>query len=121
MTGSALISAGRSATSNHGDSIQKLTVCGRLSYNFWRYHSKVKEFLVSHNDWMITRRIPAYSLNLNPDKFVWNILKYQELHNFCPNSAEDRESTVEATMTILKYDPARVRKAIRGSKFPLPA
>ena len=82
---------------------------------------KVKEFLGSHNDRLITRRIPAYSPELNPDEFVWNMLKYQELPNFSPDSKEDLESTVVATMTKLKNDPARVRKTIRGSKLPLPA
>ena len=75
---------------------------------------KVKKFLGDNNDRMITRRIPAYSPELNPDEFVWNMLKYQELPNFCPDSSGELESTVVATMTKLKNDPARVRKAIRG-------
>jgi len=95
-------------------------------YIFWdnimiHRSRKVKEFLGNNNGRLITRRIPAYSPDLNPDEYVWNMLKYQELPNFCPNSAEELESTVVATMTKLKNDPARVRKTIRGSRLPLPA
>ncbi|OWP57034.1 MAG: hypothetical protein B2I17_02380 [Thermoplasmatales archaeon B_DKE] len=45
---------------------------------------KVKKFLGIHNDGLIIRRIPAYSPELNPDEFVWNMLKYQELPIFVP-------------------------------------
>ena len=82
---------------------------------------KVKKFPGDNNDRLITRRIPPYSPELNPDEFVWNMLKYQELPNFCPKSGEDLESTVLEKMMKLKNDPARVRKTIRGSKLPLPA
>ena len=95
-------------------------------YIFWdsimiHRSRKVKEFPGNHNDRLITRRIPAYSPELNPDEFVWNMLKYQELPNFCPDSKEDLESTVVAAMVKLKNDPAGVRKTIRGSRLPLPA
>jgi len=53
-------------------------------YIFWdnimiHRSRKVKKFLGNNNDRLITRRIPAYSPDLNPDEYVWNILKYQEL------------------------------------------
>lgn len=81
---------------------------------------KVKKFLGDNNDRLITRRIPAYSPELNPDEFVWNVLKCQELPNFCPDSSGELESTVLEKMMKLKDDPARVRKTVRGSKLPLP-
>ncbi len=48
-------------------------------YIFWdnimiHRSGKVREYLGTHNDRLITRRIPAYSLELNPE-FVWNALK----------------------------------------------
>ena len=94
-------------------------------YIFWdnimiHRSKKVKEYLGTHNDRLITRRIPAYSPELNPDEFIWNVLKYQELPNFCPNDIGDLKLTVTETLTKLKSDPSRLRRAIRGSKLPLP-
>ena len=49
--------------------------------------NKVNEYLGIHNDRLITRRIPTYSPELNPDELVWNDLKYQELSNFSAQRA----------------------------------
>ena len=94
-------------------------------YIFWdnimiHRSKKVKKYLGTHNDRLITRRIPAYSPELNPDEFVWNVLKYQELPNFCPIDKEDLKFTVTETMNRLKSNPGRLKKAIRGSMLPLP-
>lgn len=48
----------------------------------------VKEYLGAHNEPMITKRIPSYSPELNPDEYVWDALKYQELSNYCPAGIE---------------------------------
>ena len=95
-------------------------------YIFWdnimiHRSKKVKEYLGVHKDRLITRRIPAYSPEFNPDEFVWNALKYQELPNFCPTDMDDLKSTATETMNKLKSNPGRMRKLIRGSKLPLPA
>lgn len=95
-------------------------------YIFWdniaiHRSRKVKAFLGNHDDRLITRRIPAYSPELNPDELVWNVLKYQELPNFCPESMDDLKTAVTERLTKMKSDPARLRRAIRGSKLPLPA
>ena len=50
-------------------------------YLFWdnimiHRNNKVKEYLGIHNDRLITRRIPAYFPELNPDELVWDDLKY---------------------------------------------
>ena len=81
---------------------------------------KVREYLGRHNDRLITRRIPANSHDLNPDEFVWNALKYQELPNFCPESMDDLKNAVTSTMNKLKSNPKRLRNIIRGSSLPLP-
>ena len=80
----------------------------------------VKDFLEMHNDRLITRRIPAYSSELNPDEFVWNALKYQELSNFCPASMDELKNKVILTMNRLKSNPEKMKNIIRGSSLPLP-
>lgn len=94
-------------------------------YMFWDnitiHRSRtVKDFLEMHSDRIITRRIPAYSPELNPDEFVWNALKYQELPNFCPVNMEVLKSKVILTMNKLKSDPEKMRNIIRGTSLPLP-
>ena len=93
-------------------------------YIFWdnimiHRSKKVKKYLGTHNDRLVTRRIPAYSPELNPDEFVWNVLKYQELPNFCPIDMEVLKFTVTETMNRLKNNPGRLKKAIRDSMLPL--
>lgn len=95
-------------------------------YIFWdnitiHRSRKVKQFLFDSNNRMITRRIPPYSPELDPDEIVWNILKYQELPNFCPDNMEELKSTAIQTMNRLKSDPERLKSAIRASALPLPA
>ena len=94
-------------------------------YMFWDnitiHRSRiVKDFLETHNDWLITRRIPAYSPKLNPDEYVWNALKYQEIPNFYPTNLNDLKSKVTLTMNKLKSDPEKMKRIIRGSSLPLP-
>jgi hypothetical protein len=80
----------------------------------------VKDYLEPNNDRLITRRIPAYSPELNPDEFDWNDLKYQELPNFCPANLNDLKNKVTFTMNKLKSDPDKLKRIIRGSSLPLP-
>ncbi|MCL5790708.1 MAG: IS630 family transposase [Candidatus Thermoplasmatota archaeon] len=94
-------------------------------YMFWDnitiHRSRiVKDFLETHNDRLITGRIPAYSPELNPDEYVWNALKYQELPNFCPANLNDLKSKVTLTMSKLKSDPEKMKRIIRDSNLPLP-
>ena len=94
-------------------------------YIFWdnmiiRRSQDVKDFLGKHNDRMMTRRIPAYSPELNTDEFVWNAMKYQELPNFCPASMEDIKGKVTYTLNKMKNEPERLKRIIRGSSLPLP-
>ena len=95
-------------------------------YLFWdnimiHRNNKVKEYLGIQNDRLITRRIPAYSPELNPDELVWNDLKYEELPNFCPKSYDELYSRAEMTMLKLKSNPEKVSKIIKGTKLPLPS
>ena len=93
-------------------------------YIFWdnitiHRSKKVKEHLGKHNDRLITRRIPAYSPELNPDELVWNVLNYQELSNFYPVSMEELKIAVTSTLTGMKNNPERLKRIIRGSSLPL--
>lgn len=81
----------------------------------------MREILFDHNDRVITRRIPAYSPELNPDEWIWDALKYEELPNFCPTSKEELWHRAEETLLRMKSDPERVRKIIMGTKLPLPS
>ena len=104
---------------------QLLSEINGFLYMFWDnitiHRSRtVKDFLEMHNDRLITRRIPAYSPELNPDEFVWNALKYQELSNFCPVNMDELKSKVILTMNRLKSNPEKMRNIIRGTSLPLP-
>ena len=88
-------------------------------YLFWdnitiHRSKRVKAFLGANNDRLITRRIPAYLPELNPDEYVWNAMKYQELPNFCPTSTEDLKNTVTSTLNKVKNEPERMKRIIRG-------
>ena len=95
-------------------------------YIFWdnitvHRSENVKEFLFDHNDRMITRRIPAYSPELNLDEWIWDALKYQELPNFFPTSKEELWHRAEETLLKMKGDPERIKKIIMATKLPLPS
>ena len=105
---------------------QLLSEIGGFLYLFWdnimiHRSNKVKEYLGIHNDRLITRRIPAYSPELNPDELVWDALKYQELPNFCPMNYDELYSKAESTLLKLKADPAKTKQIIKGTKLPLPS
>jgi len=105
---------------------QLLTEIEGFLYIFWdnimiHRSKKVKAFLGNHNDRLITRRIPPYSPDLNPDELVWNALKYQKLSNFCPKSYDELYRMAELTMNMMKSDPESMKKIIRGTKLPLPS
>jgi transposase len=105
---------------------QLLTEIRGFVYIFWdnitiHRSENVKKFLFDNNDRMITRRIPAYSPELNPDELVWDALKYQELSNFCPKSYDELYNKAEATMAKMKTQPEKLKKIILGTKLPLPS
>ena len=105
---------------------QLLTEIRGFVYIFWdnitiHRSENVKKFLFDNNDRMITRRIPAYSPELNPDEWIWDALKYQELPNFCPTSKEELWQTAEETLLKMKSDPEKLKKIIMGTKLPLPS
>lgn len=80
----------------------------------------VKQFLYENRKRLYTKRFPAYAPELNPDEQIWNVLKYQELSNWCPDTVGEMVTRVKSIMGRLKRDPERIRKAIIHSALPLP-
>lgn len=80
----------------------------------------VKQFLYDNRERLYTRRFPPYAPELNPDEQIWNILKYQELPNWCPDTKEEMKRTVSNRLRKLQWQPARVRAALHESALPLP-
>ena len=118
----------REGSMNSNDMInfmeQFLSEINGFLYIFWdsitiHWSRTVKDFLEMHNDRLIRRRIPAYSPELNPDEFVWNALKYQELSNFCPARMDELKNKVILTMNRMKSNPEKMKNIIRGFEpFP---
>lgn len=80
----------------------------------------VKQFLYDNRERLFTRRFPPYAPELNPDEQIWNILKHQELPNWCPDTKDEMKHTVSSRLRQLQWQPARVRVALHASELPLP-
>ena len=80
----------------------------------------MKDFLGKHSERSTTRRIPAYSPELNRMNMCGNALKCQELANFCPKSYDELYSNAEMTLVKMKADPGKPKSIIKGTKLPLP-
>ena len=81
----------------------------------------VKQFLYDERKRLYTRRFPAYAPELNPDEQIWNVLKYQELSNWCPDKIAEMKARVNGAMGRLKRSPERIRNAMMHSALPLPS
>ena len=81
----------------------------------------VKQFLYDERKRLYTRRFPAYAPELNPDEQIWNVLKYQELSNWCPDTIVKMKARVNGVMGRLKRSPERIRNAMTHSALPLPS
>ncbi|MDH2905131.1 MAG: IS630 family transposase [Methanomassiliicoccales archaeon] len=81
----------------------------------------VKQFLYENRKRLYTKRFPAYAPELNPDEQIWNVLKYQELSNWCPDTVEEMKARVKGVMSRLKRNPERIRIAMVHSRLPLPS
>jgi len=80
----------------------------------------VNELLWKNRKRVRARRLPPYAPELNPDEMVWNVVKYQELANWCPHDKDEMLGVVRRMMRKLKRHPERVKRALQGSKLPLP-
>ncbi len=81
---------------------------------------EVKAFLWENRKRLYTKRFPVYAPDYNPDEAVWNVSKYQDLSNWCPNDVGEMRMVVSEELEGLKRDPARLREAMKAQKLPLP-
>jgi transposase len=77
---------------------------------------EVKAFLWEHRDRLETYRLPPYAPEINPDEYIWNMLKYQRLANFCPTTVEEMEHVVNRELRRMKRQPERIRSGILHAK-----
>jgi putative transposase len=65
------------------------------------------------------RRLPPYAPELNPDEGIWDVIKNDQLANYCPLSLDELESTVQSELRALRGDPERVMRAIEQTELPI--
>jgi transposase len=65
----------------------------------------VARFLNAHRDRLTTHIFPAYAPDVNPREQVWRKLKYVELRNACPTSAEELLAETRAGMERIRHHP----------------
>jgi transposase len=63
------------------------------------------------------RRFPPYAPELNPDEGIWDVLKNEQLANYCPRDLEALKGAVEAQLRLLQRIPHRVQQAMRESEL----
>lgn len=77
---------------------------------------EVKAFLWAHRDRLETYRLPPYAPEINPDEYIWNMLKYQRLANFSPTTVEEMERVVVRELRRMKRQPEKIRSGILHAK-----
>jgi len=80
----------------------------------------VKHFLERNRGRIITRLLPPYAPELNPDESVWNLAKYHDLANWCPVDAKEMRRTITKELRFLSRQNERVASAMRHAQIPLP-
>ncbi len=65
----------------------------------------VERFLDKHQGRLRTHFFPAYAPEVNPQELVWRHLKYVELRNLCPRSAEQLIAETRAGMERIRHHP----------------
>ncbi len=65
----------------------------------------VRRFLDDHRGPLTTHFFPAYAPDVNPQEQVWHRLKYVELRNLCPISAEELIPETQAGMERIRRQP----------------
>ena len=79
----------------------------------------VKRFLARNSSIIITRLLPPYAPELNPDESVWNLAKYQDLPNWCPEDEKEMRSVITKELRKLSTQSERVASAMRHAKITL--
>ncbi len=80
----------------------------------------VKRFLERRRERIITRLLPPYAPELNPDESVWNLAKHHDLANWCPADAKEMRRTITKELRFLSKQNMRIASAMRHAQIPLP-
>jgi transposase len=80
----------------------------------------VKRFLERDRAKIITRLLPPYAPELNPDESVWNLAKHHDLPNWCPVDVKQMRRIITRELRTLSTQNMRVASAIRHAELPLP-
>ena len=80
----------------------------------------VKRFLEKSREAIITRLLPPYAPELNPDESVWNLAKHHDLANWCPADVKEMRRTITKELKLLSTQNERLAGAMRHAEIPLP-
>jgi transposase len=116
---------GKDTTSFLRKLMREETLLGRKLLILWdnspiHKAENVKRFLGRQRDRIITRLLPPYAPELNPDESVWNLAKHHDLPNWCPIDAKEMRHVITRELRTLTTQHMRVASAIRHSELPLP-
>lgn len=79
----------------------------------------VERFLEEHKGRLRTHFFPAYAPEVNPQELVWQHLKYVELRNVCPTSAEELIAETRAGMERIRHHPELIPAFFEHAGLPL--
>ena len=76
----------------------------------------VAEFMETHPDWFF-HRFPGYAPELNPDEFVWALLK-RSLANSTPKNNDELKRLLHRPLMRLRQSQKLLWSCIRASELP---
>ena len=81
----------------------------------------VQRFLETHRSRLTTHFFPAYAPEVNPQEQVWHQLKYVELRNVCPTTAEELIAETRAGMERIRHQSELFPAFFEHAGLPLSA
>lgn len=54
----------------------------------------VKAYLHAQRSWLNVYRFPAYAPELNPQEYVWSVIRAKDTGNFCPENMEQLDQQI---------------------------
>lgn len=64
--------------------------------------------------------LPAYAPQLNPVEHLWSHLKWSQLCNFAPDTAEELDAAIGPALKLTAKQRALLLGCWRGTRLPLP-
>jgi transposase len=81
--------------------------------------AEVATFAWLHQGRLQLRRLPPYAPELNPDEGIWDVIKNDRLANYCPDTLDELEATVQRELAALQATPDRVMAAVLQTELPI--